>query len=65
MRAIYDMDALDESLFIISTGQSGNPLSPHYSDLMERWRDHRPFTIPTERTAVEAARRDRLILVPR
>ena len=65
MRAVYDMNALDESLFIISSGQSGNPLSPHYSDLVERWRDHRPFTIPTERAAVEAARRDRLVLVPR
>lgn len=65
MRAIYDLAALDQSLFITSTGQSGNPLSPHYRDFVERWRDHRPFTIPTERTAVEAARRDRLVLVPR
>ena len=65
MRAIYDLAALDQSLFITSTGQSGNPLSPHYRDLVERWRDHRPFTIPTERLAVEAARSDRLLLVPR
>ena len=31
----------------------------------DRWRDHRPFTIPTDRNAVEAARSDRLLLVPR
>ncbi|MBM3570638.1 MAG: penicillin acylase family protein, partial [Alphaproteobacteria bacterium] len=31
-RAIYDLDDLDRSLFIHSTGQSGNPLSPHYRD---------------------------------
>ena len=65
MRAIYDLAALDQSLFITSTGQYGNPLSSHYRDFVERWRDHRPFTIPTERTAVEAARSDRLVLVPR
>lgn len=64
MRAVYDLAALDKSLFITSTGQSGNPLSPHYSDFVERWRDHRPFIIPTERAAVEAARSDRLVLVP-
>ena len=65
MRAVYDLAALDRSLFVISTGQSGNPLSPHYRDFVERWRDHRPFTIPMERAAVDAARRDRLLLVPR
>ena len=65
MRAVYDLEALDRSLFVISTGQSGNPLSSHYQDFVERWRDHRPFTIPMERAAVDAARRDRLLLVPR
>ena len=65
MRAIYDLADPDRSLFIANTGQSGNPLSPHYGDFVERWRDHRPFTIPMERAAVEAARSDRLLLVPR
>ena len=65
MRAIYDLADPDRSLFIANTGQSGNPLSPHYGDFLERWRDHRPFTIPMERAAVEAARSDRLLLVPR
>ena len=65
MRAIYDLADLDRSLFISSTGQSGNPLSSHYDDFVERWRDHRPFTIPMERSAVEAVRSDRLVLIPR
>ena len=63
-RAIYDLADLDKSLYIIALGQSGNPLSLHYSDLTERWRDHRPFTIPTSRAAVDAARVARLILTP-
>ena len=51
MRAVYDLSDLDNSRFIIATGQSGNPFSPHYGDLVERWRDGDSFTIagsPTE-----------------
>lgn len=38
-RAIYDLSDLDNSRFMIATGQSGNPFSSHYGDLVERWRD--------------------------
>jgi len=38
-RAIYDLADLDNSRFVIATGQSGNPLSRHYGDFLERWRD--------------------------
>lgn len=44
-RAVYDLSDLDASRFIIATGQSGNPLSPHYGDLVEPWRDGRMITI--------------------
>ncbi|MCG8545111.1 MAG: penicillin acylase family protein [Alphaproteobacteria bacterium] len=37
-RAVYDLADLDRSRFIIATGQSGNPLSPHYRDQLDRWR---------------------------
>jgi len=37
-RGVYDLSDPDSSLFIISTGQSGNPLSKHYDDLAEMWR---------------------------
>ena len=39
LRAVFDLSDLDRSRFIIATGQSGNPLSPHYGDLAEAWRD--------------------------
>ena len=39
LRAIYDLGNLENSLFIQATGQSGNPLSRHYRDLIGRWRD--------------------------
>ncbi len=38
-RAVYDLATLDNSRFMIATGQSGNPLSPYYGNLTERWRD--------------------------
>src|SRR4030095_12174156 len=41
LRAIFDLADLDRSRFIIAGGQSGNPLSAHYPDLIERWRDGR------------------------
>lgn len=37
-RGVYDFSDPDSSLFIISTGQSGHPLSRHYDDLAALWR---------------------------
>ena len=39
LRAVYDLADLEQSLFMIATGQSGNPLSPYYRDLVQPWRD--------------------------
>jgi penicillin amidase len=41
LRAVFDLADLDRSLFIIAGGQSGHPLSAHYGDQIERWRDGR------------------------
>ena len=38
-RAIYDLSDPDRSLFMHSTGQSGNILSSFYGNFAERWRD--------------------------
>jgi len=37
LRAIYDLADLDQSVYIHSTGQSGNLLSPLYQNFAERW----------------------------
>jgi penicillin amidase len=44
-RGVFDLADLDASRFIIATGQSGDPLSPHFSDLSERWRDGASITL--------------------
>lgn len=51
-RAIYDLADLDRSLFIATPGQSGHRLSPHYRDLLERWRDGKYVTLPAAPRAV-------------
>jgi penicillin amidase len=38
-RGVFDLANLDASRFIIATGESGSPLSIHYSDMVERWRE--------------------------
>jgi penicillin amidase len=45
MRMILDFADLDRSRFIVAGGQSGNLLSPHHHDMVERWRDGRFLTI--------------------
>ena len=63
-RAIYDLGAPDESLYIISMGQSGNIYSPHYDDLLGLWAATQYITIPTAPDAVSATAVHRLALEP-
>ena len=46
-RGVYDFADPDSSVFVISTGQSGHPLSRHYDDLGEIWRrgDYVPMSL--------------------
>jgi penicillin G amidase len=39
LRIITDLAAPDDSWMIVTPGQSGNPLSGHFADLLRRWRD--------------------------
>ncbi|WP_144185013.1 penicillin acylase family protein [Elioraea rosea] len=47
-RGSYDLAVPENSRFIIATGQSGHPLSPHYRDLAEAWGAGGTITIPAE-----------------
>ena len=62
LRVIYDLAELDNSRFMIATGQSGNPLSAHYDDLLETWRDGNYLTIGPAGGRVTARE---LVLTPR
>jgi penicillin amidase len=45
MRALFDLADLARSRFVIAGGQSGNPLSAHYADFTQPWRDGKYVTI--------------------
>ena len=64
-RAVYDLANPERSVFIISTGQSGNPLSSHYEDYAEDWRDGRYLPMLTDRGAMEEDALGTLVLEPR
>jgi penicillin G amidase len=63
-RALYDLSNLDNSLFIHTTGQSGNPLSSHYKDFAETWRDGRYIPMTTKREDIEKGEIGTLTLHP-
>jgi len=55
---------LANSRFMIPAGQSGNPFSGHYRDLMTPWRDGDYFRIAGARESLAAAGYARLALTP-
>ncbi len=63
-RAVYDLADLAQSRFIVAPGQSGNPLSAHYRDLVQLWRAGDGITLGQTRETLEASATGRLTLVP-
>ena len=62
-RGVYDFADPDSSVFVISTGQSGHPLSRHYDDLGELWRrgEYIPMTLDEELARAGAVGVTRLV----
>ena len=63
-RQIVDLSDIDRSLGMHTTGQSGNPASPHYRDFVEPWSKGEYHGRPFTRRAVEEAAESTLTLVP-
>lgn len=64
LRALYDLSNLENSVFIHSTGQSGNALSPLYRSYVQRWADVAYIPMQTDRQTVEKNRMGKLTLNP-
>lgn len=62
-RGVYDFSDPDSSVFVISTGQSGHPLSRHYDDLGELWRrgEYVPMSLDPELARAAAVGISRLV----
>jgi penicillin amidase len=63
-RVVVDVGGWDDSLFINCPGQSGDPASPHYSDLFRAWSKDEAVPLLYSRSRVEAATERRIILEP-
>jgi len=55
---ITDLGSLEDAKMIATPGQSGDPLSVHSADLLQRWRDF-AWLVPGRSAAVST-----LVLVP-
>ncbi|HEX7120413.1 MAG TPA: penicillin acylase family protein [Longimicrobiales bacterium] len=65
-RHVVDMADVDGSGgFILPTGQSGIPTSPHYRDQFERWRNGGLWLVPLDRDRAAARTVHRMTLRPR
>jgi penicillin amidase len=64
-RQVLDVGDWDQSLFALPTGQSGQPGSDHYDDLLEDWRTGRYRRLLFTRQAVEADTAEQIWLTPR
>ena len=64
-RAIYDFGQPERPVFVVSTGQFGNPLSSHYEAYAEPLRDGRYLPMLSNRSAVEEDALGTLVLRPR
>jgi len=61
---VVDVGEWDNSVAITTPGQSGDPRSPHYRDLVERWQADEYVPLLYSRTAIERHTERRITLVP-
>ena len=63
-RVVVDLADLDGSLAVLTTGQSGNPASPHWNDQSDLWASGEAPGVPLLPARRRGRRRDALLLVP-
>ena len=63
-REVLDVGDWDRSVMTNVPGESGDPASKHYSDLLADWAAGRYHPMPFSRKAVEAAMEERIVLRP-
>jgi penicillin amidase len=63
-RHVFDLADWDRGVATSAPGQSGQPGSPHYDDLLPLWQKGEYFPLAFSRTKVEGVTRHRLKLTP-
>jgi penicillin amidase len=63
-RHVFDLADWDKGVATSAPGQSGQPGSPHYDDLLPLWQKGKYFPLAFSRAKVESVTRHRLKLMP-
>jgi penicillin amidase len=64
LRMVLDVGNWEKNHFVLAGGQSGNPLSPHYTDLLALWQRGEGITIPWSQERIAQIARSTLRLEP-
>jgi len=64
LRAVFDLADLDRSMFIVSTGAVGHPLSEYYDNLAPLWRSGDLVPMSTDRKTIESGALGTLVIAP-
>ena len=64
LREIVDFGDLEQSRFIVASGESGNRVSPFYANLFERWRTVHSVPMQLRRDTVEQGATGTLRMTP-
>jgi penicillin G amidase len=64
-RMAVDVGNWDASMAVNTPGQSGNPASPHYRDLADKWRNGEYFPLSYSKQAVLANTEQTILLTPK
>ncbi len=59
-----DFGGLENSRFIVAPGQSGDPDSPHYDDLLRHWQQVEYLPMGYGHRSFDGAAHERLVLEP-
>src|SRR4029450_7132452 len=63
-RHVFDLADWDRGVATSAPGQSGQPGSPHYGDLLPLWAEGKYFPLAFSRAKVEEVTKDRVMLRP-
>ena len=63
-RAVYDLADLAASRFVVAGGQSGNPFSHHWADLVDTWMAGGGVQLAGDRESLRRQAETRLDLLP-
>ncbi|MBN2079139.1 MAG: penicillin acylase family protein [Spirochaetes bacterium] len=65
MRLVVDFGLPEPAMLVLPHGQSGNPSSPHYDDMLELWLEGETHPLPFGMNAAEKQYGDVLVLKPK